>query len=296
MSREIRYYLGRVVKGGILNQDRLKDAILDPIELHKNKYVYSFVNMQDYGNFIFGKIAKFKRFGEIEKIDRKEHVETTIYEHDVKEVSSCFVYVPEFSGIAYQHIWNNFEKDQFESIFSKLVSEKFDNMLIHCEIDPVVDLRAFISRLHELKKINSIKATVKPPNPLFGPCWKSIKDYLAERNASEITINEEAKSGGLNTKIQKMIEIVLKHNKNALEEIAELTEYDNSLSDSAVLMAADGYGVAKIEGEDDSGNVIIRTKQNQKTFLAAREPSPKDLYEKVYSELTKINKERYLGH
>ena len=119
---------------------------------------------------------------------------------------------------------------------------------------------------------------------------------MAERNASEITINEEAKSGGLNTKIQKMIEIVLKHNKNALEEIAELTEYDNSLSDSAVLMAADGYGVAKIEGEDDSGNVIIRTKQNQKTFLAAREPSPKDLYEKVYSELTKINKERYLGH
>ena len=81
------------------------------------------------------------------------------------------------------------------------------------------------------------------------------------------------------------------------EEVTKLLEaYDNGIGDSAVLMAADGYGKAKIEGTENSKNVVIRTRENQKNFLFDREPSPEKLYEMASAEFEKINKERYLDH
>jgi hypothetical protein len=61
-------------------------------------------------------------------------------------------------------------------------------------------------------------------------------------------------------------------------------------------MAADGYGVATVEGEQAKRKVVVTTADSQIHFLTEGEPEPEDLYEKARDVLVKINDDRYLEH
>lgn len=70
----------------------------------------------------------------------------------------------------------------------------------------------------------------------------------------------------------------------------------DGVGDSAILMAADGYGSGKVVGTEESRTVTIKTSENQKSFVFDGEPSPEELFERAHDEFSKINQDRYLDH
>jgi len=299
MAKHFRYYLGRITKGGVLTTEELIEAILDPRVIKKNNYSYTFANMEynKEKNYIYGKLVKFLPEGEVETIEPDKHQETSILIPHKKESSSPFILLLDYMGIAYPTVWNNLLKEQFERYFCELIEAKYDSYFVSCTIEPIVDLRTFVERIAYLDRVEKIKATVVPPNPLFGSAWKDLKEYMEKRKTGEVTISEKSKNmDGIHTKI---IGIMKKYvEKFASEEKEEVTIEDQQydIGDAAILMAADGYGNAKIEGTADSEKVIIRTKDNQKSFLYDKEPDSEEFYEFVLEEFKNINNERYLRH
>ena len=242
--------------------------------------------------YLFGKLAKFKPDGEVEAIEPHKHQEVTIAIPDIKQSVSPFVIDLKYMGIAYPQVWNNLKKDQFEKYFSELIEEKYDRLLVECTIEPIVDLRTFVSRVSEMDSIDLIKATVVPPNPLFGPVWKELKEYMENRDSGEFGIREKAKSPlGIKTRIIELM-------KQYFEEENIQTEHnvEYGISDQAVLMTADGYGHASLEGKKNGEEIIVKTKDNQKSFPFDRDPDKEEFASKVREELEYINNERYLQH
>ncbi len=289
-----RYYLGRIIKAGQLSTQNLIDAIIAPKTILKREYGYTFIDMH-YDNtqeYLFGKLAKFKPDGEVEAIEPHKHKEVSISIPDIKQSVSPFVIDLKYMGIAYPQVWNDLKKDQFERYFSELIEEKYDKLLVKCTIEPIVDLRTFVSRVSEMDSINLIKAKVVPPNPLFGPVWKELKEYMEERDSSEFAIHEKAKSpSGIKTKV---ISLIKQYFEKENTQADNLIRYD--ISDQAILMTADGYGHSTLEGKKGSDEVIIKTKDNQKSFLFFKEPDRDEFALKIREELEYINNERYLQH
>lgn len=118
------------------------------------------------------------------------------------DASSPFIYLPQFSGIAYKHVWN-LKREQFIRAFCALIEAAEHNFFVRCDVEPVTDLRTFVTGLSRLEKITLLQATVKPPNPLFGPCWKPLKDYVKKRRLDEVTIKEQSMAG-ITTNVPEM--------------------------------------------------------------------------------------------
>lgn len=302
MQKTARYYLGRVHKTGQLDLEKLIGAIVNAVSVERRNFNYTFTDAKVFGskdepNYVFARLAKYKPRGAVDIVRPEEHKEATADIENMIDASSPFVFIPRFSGIAYQHISGRLEKDVFERTFSELISKRYDNFFVSCEIEPITDLRTFVARLSRLGAVKRLQATVKPPNPLFGVCWAPLREYLKSRNLEEVTVKEEAQpKGGINTNIQKIAELMIQ-GQHQIEEVKRLLEpYMNGIGDSAVLMAADGYGKAKIEGVEDDKTVTIHTRDNQKSFVFDKEPTPEELYERSFAELQAINDERYLDH
>ena len=264
--------------------------------ISKKLYNYTFTNMyyDEEKNYIYGKLVKYTLESEIETVLPEEHKESSVYVTHKKESSSPFILILDYMGIVYPHVWNNLLKEQFEKYFCELITQKHENFFISCMVEPIVDLRTFIDRVSILSRVEKISATVVPPNPLFGPVWKDLKDYLEERDTKELTIIEKSTHlDGIKTKIQKLMTYFIDNEKTNLEF---LKEQDYDISDAAILMAADGYGRAKLEGYHGEEKVIIKTRDNQKSFLYDRDPDKEEFYQYSLDEFRSINTERYLGH
>ncbi len=298
-KRRARYYLGRVVRGGTLDSQKFMTALQKPTSILKASFSWTITKCKIYGpkdepEFIFARLAKYEPEGRIDIVDPKKHEELSEQIDNKLIASSPFVYIPRYSGIAYQHIWNAIQQEIFVRRFSEIIESTLDKFFVKAEIDPIVDYRTFVKRLSELEHINKISAKVKPPNPLFGILWRQLKEYLQSRDIEELTISEEGKKDKyLLTKLIELLSLFLeKEDKQVLEKYSEKVD----VGDAAVLMAADGYGKAKIEGVKSKHAVIIRTADNMKSFLFDKDPDPKELYEHARSLLDDINKERYMEH
>lgn len=133
-----------------------------------------------------------------------------------------------------------------------------------------------------------------PPNPLFGPCWKSLSEYLLKRKLKEAVIREEGLQG-IETKLPEIAAAILA-NEPPSQMLALMEPLLDGLGDAALLMAADGYGRARVKGTEHGRNVIIRTSENQKSFLFEGDPHPSRLFEHAFDAFKKINDERGLEH
>ena len=80
------------------------------------------------------------------------------------------------------------------------------------------------------------------------------------------------------------------------KNIVDDTPKSYDISDAALLMAADGYGHAKVEGKSDGGILVIKTKDNQKSFQFDKTPDIEEFFTLVKSKFEAINSERDLQH
>lgn len=294
-ARKGRYYLGRVVKGGNLNQDGLIAAIKEPVIVDRGGYKWTIVGVEEGdvngSPFVFGNLAKYEATGAVPVVEESERAEYELPVNGLLVAKSPFVYFREFSGIAYMHVWNSIEEKAFRTRFAKIVREKYNDFFVDCVIEAISDIRSFTSRVSGLKTILEVKARVQPPNPLFGICWQHLNEYIANRHASVVSVKEESTSekGGLRTEIKDLVQKVLAKNFNLTEP--------PSMTDAALLMATDGYGRGQIIGVDEEdAQVIIRTSDAQKSFLFPKEPYVQAFAERVYAMFKDIIKERRMMH
>jgi hypothetical protein len=295
ISKNGTYYLGRVVKIHNLDLAKFLDALRQPVVVTCGKYSWTITDFKEWNtdqhNFVFGRLTKFLPEGQVDIVDTERKLEVTQVEQNLKIASSPFVYLPAYSGIAYLHVWNEIEPDTFVKRFTSLITEKYNNFWLGCEIDPITDLVSFYKSVAQLDRINQISAMVKPPNPLFGHLWKDLKEYLAKRKAEEIRLSERATGNdGLRTDIKVIINTVISGNSE------KLISTQPDITDAAILMAADGYGKGRIEGITNDKTVILRTRDTNKSINFEKDPDPIALYNAVEIVFREINEERHMEH
>jgi hypothetical protein len=144
-----------------------------------------------------------------------------------------------------------------------------------------------------LEGVYRISANLNPPNPVFGPLWKPLRDYIKHRKSDKMLIREEAQGEEpLRTELPMIVDAVSKQTpKQRFEPKQELP-----IGDSAILMAADGYGSGHVKGIKSGKKVIIKTSETNRNFSFDKEPSNIELFEEAYSILKDIEDERHLEH
>lgn len=292
--RRGNYYLGRVTKSGNLDQSKLIQAICDSKTVSIGKHLWEFTDTENHINgssgYLFSRLTKYSSEGKVKVVDPDTHTQKDDIAENLLVASSPFIYLPSYSGIAYLHVWNHIEEKKFRKQFQTLVEEAYDRFFVGCQIEPISDYRAFAAKLRELDKFSEIHAKVQPPNPLFGDLWKKLHEYIKERNADEIRLTEKSDTeNGLKTEIVDLIDSIVH------EKIHKVTT-PASLTDAAILMAADGYGSARVAGDMDSKSVTIRTSETQKSFLFSKEPDPEELAKTAEASFASISKERDMKH
>ncbi len=288
-----RYYLGRVIKIN-LDQERLMDAITNAPIVSIGRFDWTITDVIDNRSeetpYVFGKLSKYAKEGHATVIDEVSRSQVDADVPNLLEASSSFIYLPEYSGVAFLHVWNGIQEDVFPRRFKSIIEAAFDGFFVSCDVEPVSDYRAFTSRLKKLSYFTEFSATVHPPNPLFGRLWESLNDYIESRNASEVTVKEQtSKTKGLKSRIIEL-----------MDRIMDAPEYEPdeppAIGDAAILMAADGYGRGKVVGIENGDEVVIKTSDTQKSFLHDKEPIPEELAVKTKSQFDKISKERDMKH
>ncbi|WP_083405131.1 hypothetical protein [Idiomarina sp. MD25a] len=291
--RRGRYYLGRVVKIN-LDQKRIMDAIANAPTVSIGKFDWTITDVVDNRSedtpYVFGKLSKYAKEGHATVIDEASRLQVDADVPNLLEASSSFIYLPEYSGIAFLQVWNGIQEDVFPRRFKSIIEATFDGFFVACDVEPVSDYRAFTSRLKKLSYFTEFSATVHPPNPLFGRLWGSLNQYIEHRNASEVAVKEQtSKAEGLKSKIIEL-----------MDRIMDSPDYEPdeppAIGDAAILMAADGYGRGKVVGMENGDEVVIKTSDTQKSFLHDKEPTPEELAAKAKIHFEKVSNERDMKH
>lgn len=296
-----RYYLSRVTKRGTLTQDRLIQAILGAPVLRIGKFQWAITDAEDGRNddpkFVFGKLAKYSSEGHVTVVDPERKSQLDALAPNLLVASSPFVYLPDFSGIAYLHVWNGIQEDLFPKRFCSLIEAAYQSFFVDCSVEPVADYRAFVEKLDNLDRITEMSAKVHPPNPLFGHLWGSLKDYIVQRNAEEVSVREKKTDGeGIKTALRDLMRELLASPPGAPVATSPTLPHKVDITDAAMLMAADGYGHGKVIGEREGEEVIIRTSDTHKSFLHPKEPAPAELAEAAAELFKGISDERHMEH
>jgi len=300
MARCSRFYLGRLIKLGETTSELVMKVVESAPVISVRGARYTFTDFRAFGdparpNGIFAKLTKYRPEGSVDVLKRDEHRVGSELVTDLIEASSEFVYIPEYSGIAYRHVWNSIQREVFERVFSELFFISDLTLMAKCEIKPVVDMRAFALRLANIDLITELRAAVNPPNPLFAPCWKSLFDYVKSRRLDELVVSEKSQ-GGIRSRLQEVASQVAQP-ADSPEASCELMEpLMGGVGDAAVLMAADGYGTAKVTGLEAGKRVTFKTSDNQKSFEMPAIVVPEDLYSSAYDEFTSVRSTRWMEH
>jgi hypothetical protein len=296
--REAVFYLGRIVKTGF-TQEEFIDVILNSDPINDNTNAWNIVNTATFENngrrYYYGELIKAKPDATVRVMSSnyKEVIEKE--EPDMAIASSEFVYIPDYSGISFHSIPNHIEPAKFIRKFCDIVEKNLGNFFVECQIRLLDDLESFYKRLDSFDSIIKMKATVNPPNPLYGKLWESLKKYLEERKATELRLQEWNKNGPLNTRIKELIHLIIKGDKKEIEKYIQ--EHSLSDLDLALLMSLDGYGSGRIDGKKQSEYVFIKTHERTMHFSVIKDQLTESvIYSKTETILQRITDERYMEH
>lgn len=292
--RRGRYYMARVMKFGELNQTKLIDAIVNAPTVPIGQFEWTITDVSDMRDatapFVFGNLAKYSKEGKVKVVDEAAKHQLQARARNLLEASAPFVYLPQFSGLAFLHVWNGIQEDIFARRFKSIIEAAYDNFFVDCTVEPVADYRAFLQKLRSLDRITELSAKVHPPNPLFGRLWGSLDEYVKKRQADEVSVRERTeKPNGLSTHLLVLIQNILDNPKYEPTQVPDIT-------DAAVLMAADGYGSGKAVGKEGDHEVVVRTSESQKSFLFEKEPEPELLAMAARTQFERVSTERDMKH
>jgi hypothetical protein len=296
--REAVFYLGRVVKTGF-SQEEFINVIFNSEPFNDGINAWNIVNTAAFENngrkYYYGALIKAKPDATVKVMssDYKQAIEKE--EPDMLIASSEFVYIPEYSGISFHSIPNHIEPKKFIRKFCDIVEKNLGGFFVECQIRLLDDLENFYKQLDGFDSITKMKATVNPPNPLFGKLWESLKKYLEKRKATELRIQELSKNGSLSTQIKELIRLILKGDKSEIEKYVH--EHNLSDLDLALLMSLDGYGTGRIDGTVKGEYKFIKTHEKIIHFSVIKDQLTEAVvYSKTETKFKGITDERYMEH
>lgn len=305
-----RYYLSRVHTLGSLTKAMLVEAMLEPVRREYRERQYTFTRVKrfeipdaaaPYNYFICGHLVRFSEDASLDTVDEEMPEEEEVLVPNLVEKRSSFVYVPEFSIIAFQSGGPFFSASQFHERFKYLIEEKFGGVLVDCDLEAIPNFRTFTKRLAGLDFVRNINAVVRPPNPLFGEFWKDLDKYLKRRQLKQASITENSSSPDtpIVSQLIKIFQLAVDTADrdlafaNAVAESSLVQPLD--IGDAAVFMAADGYGHARVEGPRKGKSTVIRTSDTHRFFEASRELEAKELYEMARADAAAAADDSLLG-
>ena len=146
--RRGRYYLARVIKFGELDQVKLLNAIIEAPTVAVGQFEWTItdvIDMRDSNNsFVFGNLTKYSKEGKVKVVDELSKHQRQARARNLLEASAPFVYLPQFSGLAFLHVWNGIQEDVFPRRFKAIIEAAYDNFFVDCTVEPVTDYRAFL--------------------------------------------------------------------------------------------------------------------------------------------------------
>jgi len=291
--------MGRIHKTGRLDEKMFIATIKKPAVIKALQYSWTIIDasVEKSPNglpFAYGQLSKFDPEGVVAVVDEPERAQDQKPEPNLLAATSPFVYIPEFSGIAFLHVWNQIEANTFIRRFCDVVHKTHGEFFVNCEIELISDLRSFVAKLRSMQGLLDIAAHVNPPNPLFGRVWKNLREYLERRRAGRLEIREKAKDE--NAPLQSQ----LIHHATEILHASETSPYEPAepidTTDAAILMAADGYGKGRVIGKVGKSQVVVRTADAQLSFAFSKTPKPQELYEEARKHFSRINTQRGMSH
>lgn len=322
--RNGKYYLGRLIKEGELSADDIAAAFKESVTLEGERFNwaitgYAEMRSENRLQWVYGRLSKFRPVGEILAVDESQKEEVALQQENLLVSSAPFIFVPQFSGIMHLQIPPHLSHDVFRLRLAEIFQvTRIDNPFVSISIAPVTDLLSFVTRLRSIAAIEVIKAKVNPPNPLFGPLWRSLRDYLRERHAQELKLEERGtKQRPLVSQLPELVDRAIAITKDFEERSRYFTHPDRSneeayaeyirdrfrelepppLTESALLMATDGYGEASVRGMDTWGkSMSVSTRDRVVVVPFDRDAAPEDLYRIAVEQFTRISITRGLDH
>ena len=97
------------MKLGRLDQGLLIDAIVKSPTVSIGKYDWTITDVVDKRSeipFVFGKLSKFAKEGYVTIVDTDAKSQVDEPTENLLIASAPFVYLPDYSGVAYLHVWN----------------------------------------------------------------------------------------------------------------------------------------------------------------------------------------------
>lgn len=187
--------------------------------------------------FVTGYLVKYKDENIEEVVDEDEGTLTTARLQDKIIAKSEFV-IHLFSGIvAYGNISDAIGNTQFRKQFCKLIEKANDNCFVNAQIQGINDEGMIFKAIKEFDKITSLYLTLHPSNPSNRERWKKTDEKLQEMQVEKYVEKYTSKKGII------------------LDEHGQT--YGN------IIMAADGYGEAKLKGIKDGKLSEASTRQMQ---------------------------------
>jgi hypothetical protein len=288
------FYVGRVIKTGVdYDQNKLIEAILRAPAIKTKKYKWGFVETGKSKiarqTFIYGQLAQYESDGQIDVIEESTRSRKKSQAKNQVRSTSKFVYFPEHSGIVFLNVWNSIPVNVFIARFSELIDSFFGNMFVNTEIELITDYKKFSTKIKELDAVTEISANVHLPNPLFGDLWGELDKELRSRNSECLEVTEKAKAGG--SMKTNLVELV-----SSIVEFRKVKKIDISISEAAVLMAADGYGKGTVHGVKDLQPVIVKTDKMELTISMDKDLESDEIAAVALDMLNKVKLERNMKH
>ncbi len=82
------YYLGRVLKLGTLDQEKLINSLKEPVSISYRDSSWTFIDVKEVNDngrhYIFGRLSKYKPLGEVTVVDTHRRTEETQIEPNLK--------------------------------------------------------------------------------------------------------------------------------------------------------------------------------------------------------------------
>lgn len=296
MAKNGTYYLGRIIKTGALETKHIMAALRSPEAFTSYGSAWTFLDINEFSDgrtsYFFGRLVKYDPEGEVTIVDPKARREVIQREPNMTIASSPFVYIPDHSGLAFLHVSGQIDYEIFMSRWSSVVNVSHHEILSECIVEPIADLSSFSKKLNSLDSIYFLSASVSPPNPMFGPLWENLKNYLIQRKTERMKIEEDGEfAKPLQTDLPMHVQAVLEQT----EEMPYLPE-PLPIGDAAILMAADGYGKGTVRGKKDGIVIMIKTSETAMNFSFSRDPEPQELYEKAVEIFEYVRLERHMRH
>ncbi|PJZ43654.1 hypothetical protein [Leptospira brenneri] len=293
------YNLTRISKIN-LSTDEIVSAFKEPERISIGEYSWTITDYQKFDSktenlpfdFHFAYLVKYEDDGSVKTLDDKQPIQKETYEQNLIKAQSPFIFIPEYSGIVFLHVWNQIEFATFANRIKELILKKTGTFFKDCEIEPVSDLKSFLGSLKDIDSIFEISGRVNPPNPSFGHLWRSLKEYLEKRNLNELIIKEKTYSQKIISRLQTLIQNLLDKKGN----IEDIDPNSIDIADAMILMAIDGHGNGKIKGKKGDKKITIKTNDRAINFNFEIEPEPKKLFmlsNELYSE---IKQSRHMDH